>query len=73
VGGDVTRVVPGGGVPEEGEGLAGEAEGDGALDGGFEAVAGLADAEDLLCVFYGDFSRPPTVPLKMAPPRPVGR
>jgi len=45
--GDVGGVVPGGGVPGGGDGLAGELERDGALDGAGGAVAGLACAEDL--------------------------
>jgi hypothetical protein len=56
--------VPGGGVPGDGDGLAGDLERDGALDGCGGAVAGLAGAEDLLGVFYGDFNPPPLMPVK---------
>ena len=51
---DVGGVVAGGGVPAGGDGLAGELERDGALDGPGGAVAGLPGAEDLLTVFYRD-------------------
>jgi hypothetical protein len=51
--------VAGGGVPGGSDGLAGELERDGALDGAGGAVAGLPGAEDLLCVFYRDFDAPP--------------
>jgi len=47
----VGGIVPGGGVPGRGDGLAGELEGDGALDGAGGAVAGLACAEDLPGIF----------------------
>jgi hypothetical protein len=50
--------VAGGGVPGDGDGLAGELEGDGALDGGCGAVTGLAGAEDLLRVLDRDFNAP---------------
>ena len=40
--------MAGGGVPGDGDGLAGELERDGPLDGAGGAVAGLAGAEDLL-------------------------
>ncbi len=56
--GDVGGVVAGGGIPADGEGLAGQAERDGAFDGEFEPVAGLADAEDLFGVGDHDFHRP---------------
>lgn len=46
------RVVAGGCVPEDGDGLAGELERDGALDGPGGAVAGLPGPEGLLRVFY---------------------
>jgi hypothetical protein len=52
----VGGVVAGGGVPGDGDGLAGELERDGALDGGSGAVAGLPGAEQLLGVFYRDFN-----------------
>ena len=52
--GHVGGVVPVGGVPAVGEGLAGEHERDGALDGAGGAVAGLPGAIDLLGVFYRD-------------------
>jgi len=48
----VRGAVAGGGVPEGGDGLAGELERDGALDGAAGAVAGLAASEDRLTVFY---------------------
>ena len=51
----VGGVVPGGGVPADGDGLAGDHERDGALDGGRGAVAGLPGAEELLRVFDRDF------------------
>ena len=51
--------MPGGGVPGDGDSLAGDLEGDGALDGCGGAVAGLPGAEDLLGVFYRDFNGPP--------------
>jgi hypothetical protein len=57
--GHVGGVVPVGGVPAVGEGLAGEHERDGALDGAGGAVAGLPGAVDLLGVFYRDFNAPP--------------
>ncbi len=50
----VCGAVPGGGVPADGEGLAGEHERDGALDRVGGAVAGLAGPEELLGVFYRD-------------------
>ena len=52
-------VVPGRGVPDDGDRLAGELEGESALDGGRDPVAGLAAAEDLLAVFYRDLDGPP--------------
>ena len=55
----VGGVVAGGGVPGDGDGLAGELERDGPLDGAGGAVAGLACAEDLLAVFYRDLHAPP--------------
>ena len=54
----VGGVVPGGGVPAGGDGLAGELERDGALDGAGGAVAGLPGGEDLLAVFYRHFNGP---------------
>src|SRR5213078_543066 len=54
----VGGVVPGGGVPADGDGLAGEHERDGALDRAGGAVAGLAGPEELLRVFYRDFNSP---------------
>jgi hypothetical protein len=53
----VGGVVPGGGVPADGEGLAGEHERDGALGRGRGAVAGLAGPEELPRVFYRDARR----------------
>lgn len=44
----VGGVMAGGGVPGDCDGLAGDLERDGALDGAGGAVAGLAGAEDLL-------------------------
>lgn len=52
--GHVGGVVSCGGVPGDGEGLAGELEGDGAADRAGEPVAGLPGAEELLGVFYRD-------------------
>jgi hypothetical protein len=60
----VGGVVAGGGVPGDGDGLAGELERDGPLDGAGGAVAGLACAEDLLAVFYRDLNPPPLMPVK---------
>lgn len=60
VAGHVGGVVPVGGVPAGGEGLAGERERDGALDGAGGTVAGLPGAVDLLGVFYRDFNAMPT-------------
>src|SRR5215475_2482324 len=57
--GDVVGVVAGGGVPADGQGLAGQAERDGAFDGLGDAVVGLADAEQLFGVFDADLDRPP--------------
>ena len=57
--GHVGGVVSCGGVPGDGEGLAGELEGDGAADRAGEPVAGLPGAEDLLRVFYRDLYGPP--------------
>src|SRR5690348_13461321 len=54
--GDVGGVVPGGGVPGDGDRLAGELERDGAFYGTGGAVAGLPGAEDLFAVFYRDFN-----------------
>ena len=59
----VGGVVACGGVPGDGDGLAGELERDGALDGAGGAVAGLPGAEDLLAVFYRH--APPVIPLKL--------
>jgi len=49
----VGGVVPCDGVPGDGEGPAGELEGDGAADHAGEAAAGLPGAEDLLRDLYG--------------------
>ncbi len=57
--GHVGGVVSRGGVPGDGEGLAGELEGDGAADRAREPVAGLPGAEDLLRVLYRDLYGPP--------------
>jgi len=51
------RVVPGGGVPENRDALAGEGERDGAVHGGGQPVAGLPGAEDLLGIFYRNLGR----------------
>ncbi len=56
---DVGGVVAGGGVPGDDDGLAGELERNGALDGAGGAVAGLPGGEDLLAVFYRHFHGPP--------------
>ena len=56
---DVSGVVADGGVPGDGDGLTGELEWDGPLDGAGGAVAGLPGAEDLLGVFYRYFDGPP--------------
>jgi hypothetical protein len=55
---DVGGVVAGGGVPDGGDGLAGDLERDGPLDGTGGAVAGLPGAEDLLGIFCRDLSAP---------------
>ena len=47
-----------GGVPAGGDGLAGELERDGPLNGTGGAVAGLPGAEDLAGVFYRDLDGP---------------
>ena len=60
----VGGVVAGGGVPADGDGLAGELERDGPLDRAGGAVARLPGPEDLLAVFYRDLNRPPVMPLK---------
>jgi len=52
----VGGVVAGGGVPGDGDGLAGKLERDGALDGAGGAVAGLPGGEDLLAVFNRDLN-----------------
>jgi hypothetical protein len=49
----------GGGVPGDDDGLAGDLERDGPLDGGRGAVAGLAGAEELFRVLDRDFDGPP--------------
>src|SRR5689334_5083060 len=54
----ISGVMARGGVPADGDGLAGEHERDGALDGCRGAVAGLSAAEQLLRVFYRDFNCP---------------
>jgi len=60
----VGGVVPGRSVPAGGDGLAGEGEWDGPLDGAGGAVAGLPGAEDLPGVLDRDFDAPPDdVPL----------
>ena len=51
----VGGVVAGGGVPGDGDRLAGERERAGALDGAGGSVAGLPGAEELLAVFYRHF------------------
>jgi hypothetical protein len=51
----VGGVVPGGGVPAGGDGLAGELERDGPLDGAGGAAGGLPGAEDLVGVLDRDF------------------
>jgi hypothetical protein len=51
----IGRVVAGGGVPADGQGLAGELERGRPLDGCRGAVAGLAGAEQLLGVLDRDF------------------
>ena len=56
---DVSGVMPGGGAPGGGDGLAGELEWGGALDGAGGAVAGLACAEDLAGVLDRDLDAPP--------------
>jgi hypothetical protein len=50
---------PNGGVPADGEGLAGEHERDGPLDGSRGTVTGLPGAEQLFCVLDRDFNCPP--------------
>jgi len=62
--GHVGGVVPCGGVPGDGEGLAGELEGDGAADRAGEPVAGLPGAEDLLRVLYRYLNQPLLMPVK---------
>ena len=57
--GHVGGVIAGGGVPAGGDGLAGELERDGPLDGAGGAVAGLPGAEDLPGVFDRDLDAPP--------------
>src|SRR5690349_6051010 len=52
------QIVPGGGVPGDGDALAGELEGDGAAEGAGGAVAGLPGAEDLLGSFYRGLDGP---------------
>ena len=52
------RGVAGGGVPGDGDRLAGELERDDAFDGAGGAVAGLPGTEDLLAVFYRDLDGP---------------
>jgi hypothetical protein len=56
---DIGGMVAGGGVPGDGDGLAGELEGDSPFDGAGGAVAGLTGTKDLLAVFYRDFHTPP--------------
>ena len=56
---DVGGVVAEAGVPDDQQRLDQEAERDGALDGGLQPVAGLADAEDLLAGVGGDLGRVP--------------
>src|SRR5215471_14621692 len=74
---DVGGVMPSGGVPAGGDGLAGELKRDGALDGAGLPVAGLAGAEDLFRIFYRHLNQPPVMPLKpgrsLALPRYPGR
>ena len=47
----VGGVVPGGGIPQRGQALAGQGERDGAVHCGGQPVAGLPGAEDLLGIF----------------------
>src|SRR6266568_2875992 len=54
----VGGVVTSGGVPADGDGLAGDLEWDGPLDRAGGAVARLPGPEDLLAVFYRDLDRP---------------
>ena len=56
---DIGGMVAGGGVPGDGDRLAGELERDGPLGGAGGAVAGLPGTEDLLAVFYRDLHAPP--------------
>jgi hypothetical protein len=51
-------VVAGGGVPEDGQGLAGQGEWDGGADRAGGAVAGLPGAEDLPGVLERDLDGP---------------
>ena len=47
-----------GGVPQDGDGLGHECEGDAALDGFFDSVLGFADAGDVFPVVEADFDGP---------------
>ena len=59
----VAGVMPGGGVPQDGEALAGQGERDGAVHRGGEPTARLPGTEDLLGVrdrhFYAPAARVP--------------
>jgi hypothetical protein len=57
-------VVAGGGVPADGDRLAGEHERDGPLDSPGGAVAGLPGAEQLLRVLDRDFRGRPFFPVR---------
>ena len=56
---DVGGVVPGGGVPDDGQGLAGQGERDGGPDRAGGAVAGLPGTEDLPGILKRDLDAPP--------------
>jgi hypothetical protein len=56
---DVGGVVPGSGVPDDGQGLADQGEWDGGADRAGGAVAGLPGTEDLLGVLDRDLGAPP--------------
>jgi len=62
--GHVGGVVADGGVPADGDGVAGELERDSPLDGTRRAVAGLPGAEDLVGVLDRDLNRSPLMPVK---------
>jgi hypothetical protein len=50
-------------VPDDGDRVAVQAEGDGALDGSPGAALGLADAEEVAAFGEGDLNRPTTMHL----------